>query len=69
MVIIRIKLYLQKPGAGSFLVAQWVKDPVLSLQCLGSLLQHGFSPWLRDICMLQVQLKKDKIQGQTVLGP
>ena len=30
-------------------VAQWVKDPALSLQWLRSLLWHGFNPW--DICM------------------
>ena len=26
-------------------MVQWVKDPVLSLQLLGSLLWHGFDPW------------------------
>ena len=26
-------------------MAQWVKDPALSLQQLGWLLRHGFSPW------------------------
>ena len=26
-------------------MAQWVKDLVLSLQQLGSLLRHGFDPW------------------------
>ena len=26
---------------------QWVKDPVLSLQGIGSLLWHGFDPWPR----------------------
>ena len=29
----------------SSLVAQWVKDPGLSLQHLGSLLWRGFDPW------------------------
>ena len=29
----------------SSLVAQWVKDPVLSLQCLRLLLWCGFDPW------------------------
>jgi len=32
-------------------VAQWVKDPVLSLQWLGLLLRLGFNPWPRNfIC-------------------
>ena len=34
-----------KVSPGSSLVAQEVKDPVLLLQRLGSLLWHGFDPW------------------------
>ena len=34
--------------SGTFLVAQWVKDPVLSLQRLGSLLWHRFDSWPGD---------------------
>ena len=36
------------------LVAPWVKDPVLSVQWLKSLLWHGFNPWTRNFHMLQV---------------
>ena len=39
-------------------VAQWVKDPVLSLQQLGSLLRCGFDPWPRNFHMLQLQPKR-----------
>ena len=31
------------------LVAQWLKDPALSLQWLGLLLCHGFNPWPRNL--------------------
>ena len=31
-------------------MVQQVKDPVLSLQQLGSLLWHGFNPWRRNFC-------------------
>ena len=30
-------------------MAQWVKDPVLSLQWLGLLLRLGFDPWLPNV--------------------
>ena len=39
-------------------VAQQVKDPVLLLQWLGSLLWYGFSPWPRKFHMPQMQPKK-----------
>ena len=45
---------------GSSLVAQGVKDPVLSLQQLGSLLRHRFDPWPRNFHMLRVQPTKTK---------
>ena len=41
-------------------VAQQVKDLVLSLQWLRSLLWHGFNPWPGNFHMLQVQPKKKK---------
>lgn len=41
-----------------FPIAQQVKDPVLSLQQLGSLLWLRFKPWLGDFHMLQVWPKK-----------
>ena len=52
----------------SSLVAQWVKDPVLSLQCLVSL--HGFNPWPGNFNMLQTRppppKKSDKMSVPTV---
>ena len=44
----------------SSLVAWWVKDLVLSLLWLGSLLWRRFSPWPRTFCMLQAQPKQNK---------
>ena len=38
-------------------MVQQVKDLTLSLQCLGSLLWHGFSPWPGNIHKLRVQPK------------
>lgn len=39
-------------------MAQWVKDPVLSLQRLGLLLRHGFNPqpgtWVKDPALLRL---------------
>ena len=35
----------------SSLVIQWVKDPALSVQQLGSLLWLGFNPWPRNLHM------------------
>ena len=41
-------------------MAQQVKDPVLSLQRLRSLLWYGFCPWLENFCMPQAKhLKKN----------
>ena len=37
-----------------------VKDLALSLQCLGSLLWHGFNPWPGRFCMPQVWQGKKK---------
>ena len=34
-------------------MAQWLKDPVLSLLWLGSLLWCGFNPWPGNFCMLK----------------
>ena len=39
-------------------MAQWVKDPALSLQQLGLLLWHGFDPWPGNFRMPQVRPKK-----------
>ena len=44
-------------------MAQWLKDPVLSLLWCGSLLSllwSSFSPWTGDFCTAQVQPKKKK---------
>jgi len=40
------------------LVSQWVKDPMLSLLQLRSLLCHMFDPWPGNIHMTQAQPKK-----------
>ena len=39
-----------KPSQGSSLAAQRVKDLVLSLLQLWSLLWHGFHPWFGNLC-------------------
>ena len=41
--------------SGNSLVVQWVKDSALSLQWLGLLLWHGFSPWPGTFYILQAQ--------------
>ena len=55
----------------SSLVAQQVKDLVLSLQWLGLLLWHGFDPWPENFYILWAQQKKKErdipyIDGQLV---
>ena len=52
----------QNKKPSSFLVVLWVKDPVLSLQQLGSLLWHRFNPWTRNFHMLWMWLKKNPKQ-------
>ena len=49
----------QRVNFRSSLVAQWVKDPMLSLQQLGLLLWHGFDPWPKNFHMARVQPKKN----------
>ena len=41
-------------------MAQWVRDPALSLQGLGLLLWYRFDPWPGNLYMLQVQPKTNK---------
>ena len=41
-------------------MAQWVKDPALSLQWLGSPPWRGFDPWPGNCHMLQAWPKKRK---------
>ena len=41
-------------------MTQQVKDPVLSLQQLRSLLWHGFDPWPGNVHMPQLQPEKKK---------
>ena len=61
-------IYFQKCNLRSSLVVQWVKDPTLSLQWLGSLLwQHVFSPWPRNFHMSQAWLKRKKSTYQIEL--
>jgi len=47
-------------------VAQWVKDLVLSLQWLGSLLRHSFNPWLGNFHMPQAWPKKKRKTIQVI---
>ena len=42
----------------SSLVVQQIKDLVLSLLWLWLQLWHGFSPWLKNFCMLLAQQNK-----------
>ena len=48
------------------LVVQWVKDLVVSLQWLGSLLWHGFDPWPRNFCMPRVWPKNMVMQMYSI---
>ena len=48
-------------------VAQWVKDPVLSLLWLGSLLWCRFDPWTRNFCILWAWPKKKKKKKRILL--
>ena len=44
---------------------QWVKDPVLSLQQLRSVLWRGFDPWPQNFSMTLEQPKKKKWSSVT----
>ena len=55
-----LTLFTSKTNLWSSLVAQWAKDPVLSLLWLWLLLWHGFDPWPGNFCMLQAGPKKKK---------
>ena len=48
----------------SSLEVQWVQDPALSLQWLGSLLWHKFDPWPRYLHMLVGMIKETQKQKQ-----
>ena len=52
----------------SSLAVQQVKDPVLSLQQLGSLLWHGFDLWPRNFHMAWVCQKKQTITNKHTKG-
>ena len=54
----------QKDKYWRSLVVQLVKDPVLSLLQLGSLLWHMFNPWPGNFHILQVQPKKERKEGR-----
>ena len=47
------------------LAAQKVKDLVLSLQWLRSLLWHGFNPWPRSFCMPQERSEEEEAKNRT----
>ena len=49
-------------------MAQWVKDPVLSLLWLRLLLWRRFDPWPRNFDMPQVWPKKKKERGWELLN-
>ena len=50
-------------------MAQKVKNMVLSLQCLGSLLWHRFDPWPRNFYMLLAQPKTKQKQKKQLPPP
>ena len=53
MAILKLnKIDFKQKIIGSSLVVQWVKDLVLSLQWLRSLLWYVLDPWPRNFCML-----------------
>ena len=52
-------------------MAQWVKDPTLSLLWLRSFLRHGFDPWLGKFCMPQrfkPQPKQKTIEEKNIIS-
>ena len=49
-------------------VAQWVKDPVLSLQWLGLLLWHRFDPWPGDLSHTVCTTRKKKEKEKKILN-
>ena len=51
--------HMKKLSWSSFMV-QWVKDPALSLQWLGSLLWYKFDLWPRNLYVLPKKKKKEK---------
>lgn len=59
-LLLPVYLGVLKISDRSCLVAQWVKDPALSLQRPGSLLWQGFDLWSGKFHMPQAWLKKTK---------
>ena len=61
-------LWILMSASQSSLVAQWVKDPALSLQRLKPLLWHRFNSWPRKFHMLKIRQgkKKKKKKKKTV---
>ena len=49
-------------------MAQWVNDPALSLQRLGSLLWHRFDPWPRNFHMPWAWPERKKKKGLYIEG-
>ena len=45
-------------------MVQWVKDPVLSLLWLRSLLWRRFGPWSRNLHALGIAKKKERKKGK-----
>ena len=69
-IMVNVVLVANSRNVRSFLVAQWVKGRVLSLQLLGSLLWCGFDPWPGNFCIPRAwpktkQNKQTKKQNKT----
>ena len=50
-IFIKVHLHKKEDILGSSLVVQWIKDLVLSLLQLGSLLWRAFDAWPGNFCM------------------
>ena len=59
--LIQKKFNLKSSQLRSSLLAQRIKDPMLSLQWLGWLLWHGFNPWPRNFHTPRVRPKESYI--------
>jgi len=64
-----LEVLVKTKSLKSSLVAQSIKDPVLSLKCLGSLLWHKFYPWPRNFHVLWRQPKKRKKKKKNHQNP
>ena len=65
--VILTQAHSETGDVGSFLVTQWVKDLMLSLQQLEWLLWLGFSPWLGNFHIPRVRQKRERERQETLL--